>query len=642
MTILEVEAGYPSLRLNFLPLSVQSFTFQIYRKVCSSPDEERPEDDIYRYSLPVHADDQVRAQFWTTFEPYSDYEAFSCSPDTNRPLTIRYLSYLLLTSVRANLQAKDYDIEEIKFRHGLDIIVSRGPKGTGRIWLESTYLAPNAKYGFLIDFHFRKYPEMPFDREVQQLSLSLDHQGYSNKDFYADKYRKLQEFRNTYESLIFSNSLPAGSLEIEAELETVVGSRLESRRYVFGGNKEHSTPFSGVDRFGPLTPVDRPVRFALLYSTPDRGLVNELAAALIGRSKDIAFKGLSRMFQLQIGKSLILEYPSLSSSDTPDVVSRLKAEKVNDTACTLMPLVVLNKTHEETYRRLKRELLESGFAVQVITTELLRNRVTFKWSVANIALAIFAKAGGQPWRVVPTTNRCVIFGIGQAHDHDAHGKIQRYFSYLVCTDSTGIYRRSDVLGSSNDEHTYLGELGQKILDAMRQELTAGYTHCILHIPFKVKRDELQVIEQAIATLREEPEAAQIQFTVLRINDETKYFGYAHTNSLIPFESTYVRVSNSPATYLIWFDGLQPNNPVVRKRPSGPVQVEFFWPQHELSEAEERLMLQDILNLSGCNWRGFNAKHLPISIYYCQLIARHLSRFGTQSVRLDTMPFPWFL
>ena len=26
-------------------------------------------------------------------------------------------------------------------------------------------------------------------------------------------------------------------------------------------------------------------------------------------------------------------------------------------------------------------------------------------------------------------------------------------------------------------------------------------------------------------------------------------------------------------------------------------------------------LQDILNLSGSNWRGFNAKSMPISIYY---------------------------
>lgn len=638
----EVETGTPTLRLNFLALKDQMFSIRVYRKACTSSVEQRAEDDVYRYSLPIDAEGEERNPFWIAFNPHLDFEPYDCLPATNRPLTIRYMSHLLSATVQAGLQPNEYDLQDIRFRHGLDIIVSHSPKGTGRIWIEPCYLAPSAKFGFLVDFHFRKSPEVPFDREVQRLSLSLDKQGYSNKDFYADKYRKLQEFLHEYQARVFPVSGVAGALAIEPELETVAGSRLETRRYVFGGNKEHTAPFSGIDRFGPFTPIEKTIRFALVYSAPERGLVNELASALIGRSKDIAFKGLSQMFQLRIGRSCILEYPRLMARDMPDVVSRLTEERERDPASLLLPLVVLNKADEETYRSLKRSLLEAGFAVQVVTTELLRNRATFKWSVANIALAIFAKAGGQPWCVVPTTNRCVIFGIGQAHDHDAIGKIQRYFSYLVCTDSTGIYRRSDVLGSSSDEQTYLSQLRQKILDAMRQELTAGYTSCVLHIPFKVKRDELRAIETAIGQLQEEAEATQTQFIVLRINDESKYFGYAHTNSLVPFESTFVRVSNSPATYLVWFEGLQLGNPVVRKRPSGPVQVEFYWPQHALTEAEERLLLQDILNLSGCNWRGFNAKHLPISIFYCQLIARQLRRFGTQSIRLDTMPFPWFL
>ncbi len=56
-------------------------------------------------------------------------------------------------------------------------------------------------------------------------------------------------------------------------------------------------------------------------------------------------------------------------------------------------------------------------------------------------------------------------------------------------------------------------------------------------------------------------------------------------------------------------------------------------------------LQDVLNLSGANWRGFNAKSIPISIYYSQIIARYTEAFEKidgyeeNSISNDK---PWFL
>jgi hypothetical protein len=664
MSANEVETGIPTLRLNFLALKNQEFSYHVYRKACSSPDEQRADENVYRYSLPVQIESEERADYWVSFTQRDGFQAYDCTPDTNRRLSVRYLCYLLTQSVQANLEADGYDLEEVTFRQGLDVIIAHHTKGTERIWIEPCYLAPAHKFGFLVDFHFRTNNKLSFDREVQRLSLSLDRQGYSNKDFYADKYRKIQEFLKGSGNSVFSAVFETDTLEINFDMEAVESSRLNPRRFVFANNNEHSIPFIGLDRFGPLTPINKPVRFALIYSTPDRPLVNELAAALMGRSKEVAFKGLQQLFQVHVGKSHLLEVPYLTPNNLQNMIGQLKQEQANTPDAILLPLVVMTKTDTETYRKLKYELLKENFAIQVVSTELIRNRATFKWSVANIALQIFAKAGGEPWRVIPTTHKCVIFGIGQAHDHDQQGTIRRYFSYLVCTDTTGLYRRSDVLGASTDETTYLSQLRQKILDVMTAELSAGYTRCVLHVPFKVKHKELKAIEEAIVTLKQQPENAQTQFVVLRINADTKYFGYADTNSLIPYESTFVRVSNSPSTYLVWFEGLQPGNPVVRKRPSGPVQIEFAWPRRireavegyqnlSLKEAEERLMLplreaeerqllQDVLNLAGCNWRGFNSKLLPISIFYCQLIARHMRLFGDSSIQLGTMPNPWFL
>jgi hypothetical protein len=54
----------------------------------------------------------------------------------------------------------------------------------------------------------------------------------------------------------------------------------------------------------------------------------------------------------------------------------------------------------------------------------------------------------------------------------------------------------------------------------------------------------------------------------------------------------------------------------------------------MSDVSIKLHLQDIINLSGANWRGFNAKNTPISIYYPELIAKFISKFDEYNLDLD--------
>ena len=44
-------------------------------------------------------------------------------------------------------------------------------------------------------------------------------------------------------------------------------------------------------------------------------------------------------------------------------------------------------------------------------------------------------------------------------------------------------------------------------------------------------------------------------------------------------------------------------------------------------------LQDIINLSGANWRGFNAKHEPVSTLYPELIAKFAGKFDQYGLNL---------
>jgi hypothetical protein len=51
-----------------------------------------------------------------------------------------------------------------------------------------------------------------------------------------------------------------------------------------------------------------------------------------------------------------------------------------------------------------------------------------------------------------------------------------------------------------------------------------------------------------------------------------------------------------------------------------------------------------MNISGTNWRGFNAKSMPISVYYAKMIAdfyRHFRELGLPDVDFESVS-PWFL
>ena len=104
----------------------------------------------------------------------------------------------------------------------------------------------------------------------------------------------------------------------------------------------------------------------------------------------------------------------------------------------------------------------------------------------------------------------------------------------------------------------------------------------------------------------------------------------------------VRISRDE--FLVWFEGLQYDHRTVGKMIANPLHVKFTYPREGLSRHTKLNHLQDAINLSGANWRGFNAKAMPVSVYYAQLIATYVKEFEAHklpTVDVDTLT-PWFL
>ena len=66
----------------------------------------------------------------------------------------------------------------------------------------------------------------------------------------------------------------------------------------------------------------------------------------------------------------------------------------------------------------------------------------------------------------------------------------------------------------------------------------------------------------------------------------------------------------------------------------------------MNEDKMDFYLQDIINLSGANWRGFNAKHEPVSTLYPELIAKFAGKFEQYGLNLEigdsAMEKVWFI
>ena len=128
--------------------------------------------------------------------------------------------------------------------------------------------------------------------------------------------------------------------------------------------------------------------------------------------------------------------------------------------------------------------------------------------------------------------------------------------------------------------------------------------------------------------------------MIKVNTENKFFGFADNNTLVPYESSFVKLDKGE--FLVWFEGLQYGKELVNKRTSNPVHIKFLQIPDENNFKE---YLQDIINLSGANWRGFNSKSTPVSIYYSKIISEYTSHFEKyedfKSEQISNIK-PWFL
>ena len=399
----------------------------------------------------------------------------------------------------------------------------------------------------------------------------------------------------------------------------------------------------GVKQNGPFDPCLEDTHLYFLFRQEDRPLAHDLYRALRGDTFH-TFPGMRRMFRLPTTSEYVSGAP-LSDFSSREI-SRIRDRVVSDSGGRkTIPIVLTPFSRHDTpednaaYWNLKHDFLSAGLPIQVVSTGTIKDKTKLKWSTASIGLQVFAKAGGTPWKVRPETQNCLIVGIGQAH-RKVEDRIERYFAYSVLTDSSGVFKGIRVLGEGWDEDGYIQDFSTR-LRRIFEEYSSQFTSFVVHTTFSVRRRELESIAEVLS--EKQQQVAEGDFVSLKFNDRSRFFGFAvGHNRRVPYESTMISLSKNE--FLVWFEGLQYGQSTVRERIGRPLHIKFTYPSDGLTRSQQRAYLQDAINLSGANWRGFNAKSLPVSVYYAQLVARYLKEFerhGLPSVDVGILT-PWFL
>jgi hypothetical protein len=429
---------------------------------------------------------------------------------------------------------------------------------------------------------------------------------------------------------------------VKAAFKEITSKPLESKKYIFNNGNIEISQFQGIKKHGPLVRIAKNSLICFMYCPEDKPFSYELFHALKGE-KFGTFPGMEAMFSFSLGKEHVIGLPlaDYSQEAIAASISQLK-EIAGDRPALPLLLIPWSRMEctpeqDDMYYRMKHQFLSKKLPSQFVSLQRMRARDGLKWSVSNIGLGSFSKLGGLPWKLQPRHDNCLIVGIGQAHQRLSDGTINRYFAYSVLTDSSGLYDSIKILSKSEQKDTYLNGLTESIKSVINS-MAIKYDKFVIHTPFKLRTEEVDAIKAGLK------EVAEREIVVIKFNENSKYFGFSlGNNSKVPFESSCVPLGRKQ--YLVWFEGLQYHNPTIRRRIARPMHVEFLYSSMpDLTDNDEISYLQDAINLSGANWRGFNAKTSPISIYYAKLIADYIGcfdRLRLPEINIEDMP-PWFL
>lgn len=378
------------------------------------------------------------------------------------------------------------------------------------------------------------------------------------------------------------------------------------------------SPRNGIRRFGPYDANLFPhgtIRCGVIYSSETKPLRDALVEGFTNGDGNI-FPGFTSWFRANI----IFDPLSERRITYDERGFRRAATDLAARDCDIV-FIFVPQQNSWVYREGKSILLGNGIPCQFITSDKLLSTNQRPWILSNIALATYAKVGGTPWVVAdPSGKRELVMGVSRAQDEDQNYIVGFVTLFNQDGDFLLLHSKTPVVSWN----AYVEGLEELIVDGYQDyEENFGIPESlIIHFHKRPGKQEIDAVNRALTHLGQSIPYAMIhlnEFSLFRLFDTTH-------SSHVPESGLSVSLSRYRALLLL--DGRENDK---RNRMGVPNVWDISMDKRSTMPPEEfpRLVHQ-IHRFAKVNWRGLNARSLPVTINYSKLLCHQVVEIGSKS------------
>jgi len=410
----------------------------------------------------------------------------------------------------------------------------------------------------------------------------------------------------------------------------------------YGPGASAGTPYAGLANFGPFNAArfeKNDLRVLVVLHPQSRGAVTQFLKRLIDGIPESKYfqRGLQSLFRLSSITPVLKEVKSYFAEAYEEAVD--DAVKNADSRGFDLALVECPEgskqipAKDNPYYRARARLMSYGIPTQGVKDEHLRAyQGALQWTLGPMALQMYAKVGGTPWRLPATqsVDREILVGVGHALERPnlwsgaEQSKVVGITTFFL---GDGSYLLGERLRSVAYEN-YFDELLRGLkssLETVAQEYAwrnGDSVRIVFHIFKPIKHVEADVV----AKLIDEFPQFKILFAFVTISTEHPWMMFrdaAETDGQMAV-TLCERGDNlilDPCNCLLQVRGDR-DRPNKKQRPPYPVSIRI----HEKSTFKDlKYIAQQIHDFAFLSWRSFFPSETPVTVFYSSLIAEEASR-----------------
>ena len=408
----------------------------------------------------------------------------------------------------------------------------------------------------------------------------------------------------------------------------------------YGPGASETTPFRGLSTYGPFNSekfANNNLKILAICRSQSRGAMSAFVKRLVdGIPESRAYRrGFKNLFRLASANITIQEVAGETRNDYIVAIDNAIRDSDSNYDIAIIECDDESKSIPEEfnpYYNARARSMSYGIPTQGVKNSHLRMPVNkVEWTLSPLALQIYAKVGGTPWRLpsAPGVDKEIVIGIGNSIDRKnlwSGAEQSRVVGITTFFMGDGSYMLGERLKSVPYED-YFDELLSSLEQSIRkisQEYAweEGQTiRIVFHVFKPMKNIEADVIETLVKSFA----SYKILFSLVTISTRHPWqmirgFDGAKNITLCERGDNIIL---DPLACLLQLRG-DADRPNKRQRPPRPVVVRI----HEKSTYRDlKYIVQQIHDFSYLSWRSFYPNETPVTVFYSNLIASESNKLS---------------